>query len=78
MLKYLVSSPSQTAIRRTFANGTSGWMTGLTGAPLQKSLSIDAAEQNVYLWIPTSTQYNPFRTIKLSASTGSISSAYEM
>ena len=42
-------SYSKTAIRNIYANGTLNWMTGLTGAPLYKSLSVDAAEQNVYL-----------------------------
>ena len=73
IFKYLISS-SQTAIRKTFANGTFGWMTGLTGTPLYKSLSVDAAEQSLYLWMQTF----PIETISLSASTGSINSAYKM
>ena len=78
ILKYLISSPSQTAIRKTGANGILNWMIGLTGYPSIKSLSIDAAEQSVYLWISTSGVYNSFGIISLSASTGSINSAYEM
>ena len=65
---------SQTAIRKIYANGTLNWMTGITGATLPKSLSIDAAEQSVYLCLKP----NPFITISLSASTGSIISAYAM
>ena len=49
-------------------------MTGLTGYPLYKSLSVDAAEQSVYLWMQT----YPIEIIRLNAPTGSINSAYAM
>ena len=74
IFKYLISS-SKTAIRKTDANGALIWMAGLTGAPMYKSLSVDAAEQSVYLWMQTFPQIT---TISLSATTGSINSAYAM
>ena len=48
-LMYKLTSSSQTAIRKTNENGTLIWMTGLSGNPLYKSLSVDATEQSVYL-----------------------------
>ena len=74
IFKYFITSSSQTAIRKTDENGTLIWMTGLSGNPLYKSLSVDATEQSVYLWMTG----NPLKTIRLDAPTGSTISTYQM
>ena len=48
---YLISTPSfyNAAVRKVDASGSQTWMASFAFQPIMKSLSVDAAEQSVYL-----------------------------
>ena len=71
---YQISSPISAAVRKVDASGSQTWMTSFLFTPLLKSLSVDAAEQSVYL----ASQVNPIVVLKLSASDGSIVSQHQL
>ena len=61
-------------IRKVNASGSQIWMVTYGFFPSSKSLSVDAAEQCVYIWRSTPTM----TVIRLSASNGSISSQHQL
>ena len=67
-------SPSSAAVRKEDASGSQTWMASTESYPIVKSLSVDAAEQSVYLASLTNTLV----VIKLSASDGSIVSQHRL
>ena len=62
------------AVRKVDASGSQTWIASFAFYPLPKSLSVDAAEQSMYLviWV------NPLVVLKLAASDGSIISRHEL
>ena len=64
----LYLSSYYTAIRKINQDGSLAWMAALSIIPIQKSLTVDALEQYVYV----SYSNNPLIVIRLAASTGSI------
>ena len=71
---YLIASPANTAVRKVDASGSQTWMASFAFLPIEKSLSVDAAEQSVYLASLT----NPLSVVKLAASDGSIVSQHQL
>ena len=72
---YRVFSPSNSAIvRKVDISGSQTWMASFAFLPLMKSLSIDAAEQSVYL----ASYGNPLVVLKLSSSDGSVVSQHQL
>ena len=45
---YFVSTPYNVAVRKVDASGSQTWITSFAFMPTLKSMSVDAAEQNVY------------------------------
>ena len=71
----LGTSPSyNTAVRKEDASGSQTWMASFAFYPIMKSLSVDAAEQSVYLASNTS----PIVVIKLAASDGTIATQHAL
>ena len=62
------------AVRKVDASGSQTWMASFAYYPLPKSLSVDAAEQSLYLVILA----NPLVVLKLAASDGSIVSRHQL
>ena len=76
-LYYLVriTTPSDSAaVRKVDASGSQTWMASFAFYPILKSLSVDAAEQSVYL----ASLVNPIVVIKLAASDGTIATQHEL
>ena len=75
---YWLSSPSipisNAAVRKVDASGSQTWMTSFAFWPLSKSLSVDAAEQSVYL----ASRNDPLIVLKLLTSDGSIVSQHQL
>ena len=69
-----VSSTSSGAVRKVDASGSLTWMTSFALNPLIKSLSVDAAEQSVYL----ASKESPLVMLKLSSSDGSVVSQHQL
>ena len=55
-------------VRKVDAAGSQSWMASFSFWPVQKSLSVDAVEQSVYL----ASKTNPIVVLRLSATDGSI------
>ena len=74
--QYILSvyTPSNAAIRKVDASGSQTWMVSFAFSPIVKSLSVDAAEQSVYL----ASRANPLIVAKLSASSGLIVSQHQL
>ena len=70
----LSSTPNSAAVRKVDASGSLTWMASFTFNQLFKSLSVDAAEQSVYL---ASSSY-PLTVLKLSSSDGSVVSQHQL
>ena len=62
------------AVRKVDASGSQTWMASFVFQPILKSLSVDAAEQSVYL----ASSINPLIVLKLAASDGSIVSQHQL
>ena len=73
-LYYLYWISFNAAVRKVDASGSQTWVTSFTLNPISKSLSIDAAEQSVYL----ASCESPLVVIKLDASSGSIASQHQL
>ena len=71
---YWLNSPSVQAVRKVAASGSQTWMAWFTFGPVVKSLSVDAAEQSVYL----AGYSNPLLVLKMAASDGSIVSQHQL
>ena len=72
---YRLFTPSFYAVvRKIDASGSPIWMASLAFYPIVKSLSVDAAEQSVYLAYVT----NPVQVFRLAASDGSIVSQHQL
>ena len=71
---YRLSSTSSGAVRKVDASGSLTWMTSFALNPLIKSLSVDAAEQSVYL----ASKESPLVMLKLSSSDGSVVSQHQL
>ena len=71
---YCLSTPFKSAVRKVDASGTQNWMASFAFYPTSKSLSVDAAEQSVYL----ASMTNPLVVLKLAASGGSIVSQHQL
>ena len=71
---YYLFSPYSVAVRKMDALGSQIWMASLAFLAIRKSLSVDAAEQSVYLAELTS----PLVVVKLTASNGSIVSQHRL
>ena len=70
-----VLTPSASAaVRKVDASGSLTWMASFALNPLMKSLSIDAAEQSVYL----ANNLIPLVVLRLSSSDGSIVSQHQL
>ena len=65
---------SSAAVRKVDASRSQTWMASFSFWPIIKSLSVDAAEQSVYL----ASQTNPLVVLKLTASDGSIVSQHQL
>ena len=64
------SNPIYTSvIRKVYQNGTQAWMTAVLFKPIEKSLSVDALEQNVYFASLATPSVN---VVRLLATDGSI------
>ena len=64
------SNPIYTSVvRKEYQNGTQAWMTAVLFKPIEKSLSVDALEQNVYFASLTTPSVN---VVRLLATDGSI------
>ena len=70
----LVSGSSNAAVRKVDASGSQTWMASFAFYPIQKSLSVDAAEQSVYL----ASRTNFLVVLKLSSSDGSVVSQHQL
>ena len=70
----LSSTPIMAAVRKVDASGSQTWMASFAFDPIIKSLSVDAAEQSVYL----ASYTNPLVVLKLAASGGSIVSQHQL
>ena len=77
MQQYILSvssTPSENvAVRKVDASGSQTWMASFAFFPIVKSLSVDAAEQSVYLASLTS----PLVVLRLLTSDGSIASQHQ-
>ena len=73
-LYHLSTSFDNSAVRKVDASGSQTWMASFAFYPIPKSLSVDAAEQSVYL---ASNTY-PLVVLKLAASGGSIVSQHQL
>ena len=62
------------AVRKVDASGSQIWLASFLFEPIKKSLSVDAAEQSVYL----ASMTNHLTVLKLSASDGSIISQQKL
>ena len=72
---YQLNTPSASAtIRRVNASGSQTWMASLAFDPVVKSLSVDAAEQCVYL----ARNSNPSLVVRFSTSDGSLVSQHQL
>ena len=72
---YCLSSSSESvAVRKVDASGSQTWMASFPFYPILKSLSVDAAEQSVYLASWTSI----LMVLKLSSSDGSVVSQHQL
>ena len=67
-------SSSNVAVRKVDTNGSQSWMASFAFYPIQKSLSVDAAEQSVYL----ASRTDPLVVLKLLAGDGSIVSQHQL
>ena len=70
----LSPSPNAAIVRKVDASGLQTWMASIGFWPINKSLSVDAAEQNLYLASST----NPLVVLKLAASGGSIVTQHQL
>ena len=73
-LYYLQSPLNNAAVRKVDASGYQTWMASFVFQPILKSLSVDAAEQSVYLASFTS----PLVVLKLTAKDGAIISQHQL
>ena len=72
---YRVSFPSENAVvRKVDASGSLTWMASFAFQPIMKSLTVEAAEQNLYLVSST----NPMVVVRMAASDGSIVSQHQL
>ena len=72
---YQLNTPSASAaVRKVDASGSQIWMASLSFDPLVKSLSVDAAEQSVYIGSRT----NPLTVIRFATSNGSVASQHQL
>ena len=69
-----LSSSNSAAVRKVDASGSQTWIASFAFQPIRKSLSVDAAEQSVYLASQTSTLV----ALKLLASNGSVVSQHKL
>ena len=70
---YFISS-NAAIIRKVDASGSQTWITSFEFNSIWKSLSVDAAEQSVYLV----SLINPLFVLRLAASDGSIVSQHQL
>ena len=68
------SSPIRAAVRKVDASGSQTWIASFVFWPIEKSLSVDAAEQSVYL----ASYTNPMVVVELLTSDGSIVSQHQL
>ena len=73
-LYYLLFSPNSAAVRKVDASGSQTWMASFAFDLILKSLSVDAAEQSVYL----ASRTYPLVVLKLSSSDGSVVSQHQL
>ena len=74
ILSVYTSPSNNAAVRKVDASGSQTWMASFAFYPIVKSLSVDAAEQSVYL-----TSYeNSLVVVKLLASDGSVVSQHKL
>ena len=72
---YFISTPNSTVVRKVDVFGSQTWMVSFAALyPTVKGMSVDAAEQSMYL----ASHTNPVVVIKLAASTGSIVSQHQL
>ena len=72
---YFISTPNSTVVRKVDASGSQTWMASFAALyPAAKGMSVDAAEQSMYL----ASHTNPVVVIKMAASTGSIVSQHQL
>ena len=71
---YKLASPVIAAVRKINASGSQTWMASFAFNINIKCLSVDAAEQSVYL----SSYTNPLEVLKLATSDGSIVSQHKL
>ena len=69
-----LSTPDSAVVRKVDTSGSQTWMASFAFWPIVKSLSVDAAEQSVYL----ASNTNPIVVIKLAASDGTIATQHEL
>ena len=77
MQQYILSvySPYINAVvRKVDASGSQSWIASFAFDSIRKSLSVDVAEQSVYL----AQYYDPMIVLKLSAENGSIVSQHQL
>ena len=72
-LYYLYWISADAAVRKVDASGSQTWIASFTFYPITKSLSVDAAEQSVYL----ASWTNTLMVLKLAASDGLIISQHQ-
>ena len=65
---YFLYTPNNAVVRKVDVSGSQTWMASFGFYPILKSLSVDAAEQSLYL----ASKENPLVVLKLTASGGSI------
>ena len=65
---------TDSVVRKVDASGSLTWMASFHFYPISKSLSVDAAEQSVYL----ASVSDPIVVLKLTASGGSIVSQHQL
>ena len=70
----LTSGSYNAAVRKVDESGSQIWMASFAFDPDVKSLSVDASERSVYLAV----HINPLVVLKLSGSTGSITSQHQL
>ena len=70
----IFTTSNNAAVRKVDASGSQTWMASFDFWPIIKSLSVDAAEQSVYLVSYTT----PLVVLKLAASDGSIVSQHQL
>ena len=71
---FLISTPENTAVRRVDASGSQTWLASFALRQVWKNLSIDAAEQSVYIASLT----NFLVVLKLAASNGALVSQHQL